>query len=153
MKRSQREREFSASDLMAAVAGGLFGVTIGYLLGSSVGRVNSRRIGGAVRRWRDRHSAPAVWTEEEAERLEVRVLDALSNDVVLARRPIRVAVLGMGLVELTGTVHRTAEAGLAGDLVQGVPGVETVLNHLLVEGVDQAAVPVGGPDAPRAARG
>ena len=128
-------------------------MAIGYVLGSAVGRVNSRRIGGAFRRWRKRRATPAVWTDEEAERLEARVLDALSADVVLARRPIRVAVLGMGLIELTGTVHRTAEAGLASDVVQQVPGVNTILNHLLVAGVDQAVVPVRGPDAPRAARG
>ncbi len=152
MKRREHERDFAASDLLAAVAGGVFGLGVGYIIGSSVGRVNSRRIGRAVRRWQDRRGASAVWTDEEAERLEARVLDALSNDVVLARRPIRVAVLGMGLVELTGSVHRSTEAGLAGDVVQHVPGVETVLNHLLVDGVDQAAVPVGGPDAPRAAR-
>ena len=153
MKRTEHERDFAAGDLLAAVAGGVFGLGIGYIIGSSVGRVNSRRIGRAVQRWQDRRSTSTVWTEDEAERLEARVLDALSNDVVLARRPIRVAVLGMGLVELTGAVHRSSEAGLAGDLVQHVPGVETVLNHLLVDGVDQAAVPVGGPDAPRAARG
>jgi hypothetical protein len=154
VKRTEHEREFAASDLLAAVAGGVFGLGLGYVLGSSVGRVNSRRISRAVQRWQDRHGqSHAVWTDDEAERLEARVLDALSNDVVLARRPIRVAVLGMGLVELTGTVHRSSEAGLAGDLVQHVPGVETVLNHLLVDGVDQPAVPVGGPDAPRAARG
>ncbi|MFI5213469.1 MAG: BON domain-containing protein [Gemmatimonadales bacterium] len=152
MKRTEHERDFAASDLLAAVAGGVFGLGLGYILGSSVGRVNSRRISRAVRRWQDRRGANVVWTEDEAERLEARVLDALSNDVVLARRPIRVAVLGMGLVELTGTVHRSTEAGLAGDVTQHVAGVETVLNHLLVDGVDQAAVPVGGPDAPRAAR-
>jgi hypothetical protein len=153
VKRTQRERVFAASDLLAAVAGGVFGLGVGYVIGSSVGRVNSRRIGRAVRRWQDHRGGAVVWTDEEAERLEARVLDSLSNDVVLARRPIRVAVLGMGLVELTGTVHRASEAGLAFDLVQHVPGVETVLNHLLVDGVDHTAVPVGGPDAPRAARG
>jgi hypothetical protein len=152
VKRREHERDFGPSDLLAAVAGGVFGLGVGFVVGSSVGRVNSWRIGRAVRRWHNRHGAGVVWTDEEAERLEARVLDALGNDVVLARRPIRVAVLGMGLVELTGTVHRSTEMGLAGDVVQHVPGVETVLNHLLVDGVDQAAVPAGGPDAPRAAR-
>jgi hypothetical protein len=148
-----RRRGFAPGDVLAALAGGVFGVGIGYLLGSSVGRVNSRRIGSAMQRLRGRRAAPRVWTDEEAERLEWRVLDALSGDVVLARRPIRVAVLGMGLLELTGTVQRTAEVGLASDVVQRVPGVETVLNHLLVDGVEQGAVSVGGPHAPRAARG
>jgi hypothetical protein len=148
-----RRRGFAPGDVLAALAGGTFGVGIGYLLGNAIGRVNSRRIGGAIQRLRGSRSAPRVWTDEEAERLEWRVLDALSGDVVLARRPIRVAVLGMGLLELTGTVQRTAEVGVASDVVQRVPGVETVLNHLLVDGVDQGAPPVGGPHAPRAARG
>jgi len=147
-----RSRSFAPGDVLAALAGGVVGVGLGYILGNAVGRVNSRRIGSAMQRWRERRAVPRVWTEEEAERLEWRVLDALSGDVVLARRPIRVAVLGMGLVELTGTVQRTAEIGLASDVVQRVQGVETVLNHLMVEGVDQH-VPVGGPHAPRAARG
>jgi len=153
MKRIAHRRRTTAGDLFVAVTGGALGVALGYVLGSSVGRVNSRRIMGAVRRWQDRRPGPAVWTDEEAERLEARVLDALSGDVVLARRPIRVAVLGMGLVELTGTVQRTAEVGLASDIVQATAGVDTVLNHLLVQGVDRTAVPVQGPDAPRAARG
>ena len=153
MKRIARRRRTTAGDLLVAVTGGALGALLGYVLGSGVGRVNSRRIAGAVRRWQDRRPGPAVWTDEEAERLEARVLDALSGDVVLARRPIRVAVLGMGLVELTGTVHRTSEVGVASDIVQAVSGVQTVLNHLLVRGVDRTAVTVSGPDAPRAARG
>jgi len=153
VKHAHDEHGFAASDALAALAGGVFGVALGYVVASSVGRVNSRRIGAAVKRWSGTRPVAAVWTEEAAERLEARVLDALAGDVVLARRPIRVAVLGMGLVELTGTVHRPAEIGLASDAVETVPGVATVLNHLLVEGVDKTAVSVRGPDAPRAARG
>ena len=53
--------------------------------------------------------------------------------MVLARRAIRVAVLGMGLVELTGRVLHTSEIALAGDIAQRVEGVETVLNHLVLQ--------------------
>jgi len=147
-----RDEGPSAADLVAGLAGAVLGLTVGYVLGGSVGRVNAHRIKNAYRRWRDRPAQPKVWTEEEAERLEARVLDALGRDVVLARRPIRVAVLGLGLVELSGRVLHPSEVGLAGDIAQRVAGVDTVLNHLLIEGVDKAAVGVSGPSTPRASR-
>lgn len=153
MRRSQNDSHSLASDLLAAVAGAALGLATGYILAGSVGRVNSRRIKGIVRRWSGTQLSPSVWTREAAERLEVRVLDALSQDVVLARRAIRVAVLGMALVELTGTVLHTSEIGLASDIVQRVPGVETVLNHLVVTVPDRPVSPADGPNAPRAARG
>jgi hypothetical protein len=153
VRRSDRDRGFDAKDALAALAGGVVGLAVGFVAGSSLGRVNSRRIKSAVSRLRGRQAVPKVWNDEEAERLEARVLDALAQDVVLARRPIRVAVLGLGLVELTGTVRHSTEIGLAGDIVQGTVGVRTVLNHLLVGGAEHPSVTVPGPNAPRAARG
>ncbi len=151
MRRIRRRHRdhVSAGDLFAAVGGALVGLVVGFVAGASVGRVNKQRLRRAVGRMR---TAPMVWTAEEAERLVARVLDALARDVVLARRPIRVQVLGMGLVELTGRVLHASEIGLAGDIVQQVEGVKTVLNHLLVQGVE-ASVDVPGPKTPRAARG
>lgn len=146
------DRSIDATDLLTAAAGAVIGLALGYVAGGSIGRVNSRRIKSAVQRWRQRRARPAVWTHELAERLEARVLDALGRDVVLARRPIRVSVLGMGLVELTGTVHHTPEIGVASDIVENVAGVETVLNHLVVEPLRPVS-PASGPNAPRAARG
>lgn len=147
-----RERTIDATDLLAAAAGAAIGLAIGFIAGGSVGRVNSHRIKNAVRRWRDRRGEAGVWTHELAERLEARVLDALARDVVLARRAIRVAVLGMGLVELTGTVVHVAEIGAASDIVQEVAGVDTVLNHLVVA-AGPVVAPKSGPGTPRAARG
>lgn len=153
MRRIQRQSVFDASSLVAAAAGGVLGVALGYVVGGSIGRVNARRFRGAVERLRGREGEHAVWTEEAAERLEARVLDALSRDVVLARRPIRVTVLGMGLVELTGSVLHSSEIGLASDIVEHVDGVDTVLNHLVVVAPDRSVSPVSGPKTPRAARG
>ena len=147
-----RETTIDATDLLAAAAGAALGLAIGYIAGGSIGRVNSHRIKNAVRRWGKKHGHAAVWTHELAEQLEARVLDALSRDVVLARRAIRVAVLGMGLVELTGTVLHVPEIGVASDIVQEVEGVDTVLNHLVVV-TGPAVTPASGPNAPRAARG
>ena len=152
MRRRVRHPKFDVSALVAAAAGAVLGVAMGYLAGGSVGRVNARRLSGAVSRLRARDSGEVVWTDEAAERLEARVLDALSQDVVLARRPIRVTVLGLGLVELTGTVLHSSEIGLASDIVEHVDGVDTVLNHLVVVAPDRSATP-SGPRTPRAARG
>lgn len=155
MPRVRSEPAIQAADILAMIGGGVLGLALGFVAGGSVGRVNSRRIALAVERWRSHRTphATRVWTEEDAERLEARVLDALSRDVILARRPIRVRVLGMALVELSGRVSHVSEVALAGDIAQEVDGVDTVLNHLLVTGVDETVVAVPGPSTPRAARG
>jgi len=130
--RSNQNR-IDAADLLAALAGATLGLAVGFVAASTVGRINTRRLRSAVERWRGRVRDPRVWTREAADMLEARVLDALRQDVVLARRAIRVAVLGMGLVELTGRVLHTSEIALAGDIAQQVDGVDTVLNHLIVQ--------------------
>jgi len=152
VRRSKQHPLLDVRNLASIAAGSLLGVVIGYIAGGSVGRVNARRIRGAVERFRSREGHEATWTEESAERLEARVLDALSRDVVLARRPIRVTVLGMGLVELTGSVVHSSEIGLASEIVEEVDGVDTLLNHLVVEAPDRTVTPPG-PKTPRAARG
>lgn len=126
-------RPFNGADLLAALAGATLGIAAGFIAASSVGRINTRRLRSAVDRWRGRMRDPRLWTREAADMLEARVLDALRQDVVLARRAIRVAVLGMGLIELTGRVLHTSEIALAGDIAQRVEGVDTVLNHLVVQ--------------------
>ena len=151
MARRPKTRDtFDPRDFLAGVAGAFLGLAAGYIVAGSVGRVNAHRVKNAVRRWRDRPRG-GLWTADAAERLEAAVLDALARDVVLARRPIRVTVLGQGLVELTGRVASAAEVGIACDATQDVDGVTTVLNHILVDGAD-AGVDVPGPKAPRAAR-
>lgn len=155
MKRRTRT-SFEVADALAVLSGAALGVALGYVAGEAVGRVDRQRLAGLLAGWREdraRRRAARVWTEDDAERLEAAVLDALKRDVVLARRAIRVKVLGMGLIELTGRVAHVPEVGLAGDTAAAVSGVDTVLNHLLVSGVDETVVQVGGPQAPRAARG
>ncbi len=138
--------------LLAAGAG--VGLLLGYVAGERVGRVNSRRVRRALGRWRERHGhRDEPWTEEEAEQLERRVLDALRRDVVLGRRAIRVGILDGGIVELTGRVAHASEVALAATVVRHVAGVRLLLNHLLVPGTDAEARPVEGPSRPLAARG
>lgn len=138
-----RSTPFDGMDVLAGLAGGVLGIALGFVAASSVGRINTHRLRSAVDRWRGRIRDPRVWTREAADLLEAKVLDALRQDVVLARRAIKVAVLGMGLVELTGRVLHTSEIALAGDIAARVEGVDTVLNHLVVQ------APVTPPKAAR----
>ena len=150
MSREDRRREWTISDLLVVAVGAGFGLALGYFAAERVGRVNTKRVQSALQRWRERRGRPPEpWTDEDAERLEARVLDALRRDTVLGRRPVRVRVFEGGIVELSGRVAHPTEVQLAGRVVGAVSEVRTVLNHLLVTGTGPSA----GPSTPRAARG
>ena len=154
MSRHEHRSPFTVGDLLLLAGGAGLGLALGYFAAERVGRVNSRRVAGALERWRTRHARPEnPWTAAEAERLESRVLDALRRDAALGRRPVRVRVLAEGIVELSGRVAHPNEVSLAGNVVRAVDGVRTVLNHLLVPGADEEARVVPGPSTPLAARG
>jgi osmotically-inducible protein OsmY len=65
--------------------------------------------------------------------LEERVLEAFNNDPILAERAIDIGAMGTGVIELAGWVESDDEAEHAMTLARGVPGVETVVNRLLVD--------------------
>lgn len=65
--------------------------------------------------------------------LEERVLEAFNNDPILAERAIDIGAIGEGVIELAGWVDSDDEAHHAMTLARGVPGVETVVNRLLVD--------------------
>lgn len=65
--------------------------------------------------------------------LEERVLEAFNNDPILAERAIDIGTMGEGIIELAGWVDSDDEAEHAMTLARGVPGVETVVNRLLVD--------------------
>lgn len=77
-------------------------------------------------------SESALRAEDKARRLEERVLVALRNEPVLGSRSIELAVVGDGVVELTGSVNAIEEVSQAAALVRGVPGVSMVLNRIEV---------------------
>lgn len=154
MSRDSRRSDWTISDLLVVAAGAGLGLVLGYFAGERVGRVNTKRVTSAIERWKRRHGRPAEpWTDEDSERLEARVLDALRRDAVLGRRAVRVRVFEGGIVELSGRVAHPSEVQLAGRVIEAVPEVRTVLNHLLVTGADGPVPAVAGPNTPRAARG
>jgi osmotically-inducible protein OsmY len=69
--------------------------------------------------------------------LEERVLEAFNNDPVLAERAIDIGSVGTGIIELAGWVDSDDEAEKAMTLARGVPGVQTVVNRLMVDDEEQ----------------
>lgn len=89
------------------------------------------------------NGAEASRRTDDTRRLEERVLRALKNEPVLSARSIEIAVVGEGVVELTGTVHAIEEVGQASAIARSVPGVTMVLNRIVVRtggNIDTASV-------------
>jgi BON domain-containing protein len=67
-----------------------------------------------------------------AEELEERVLEAFRNDPILSERAVDIGALEDGIIELTGSVNSDDESRQAMVIARGVPGVETVVNRLVI---------------------
>jgi hypothetical protein len=67
-----------------------------------------------------------------AEALEERVLEAFRNDPTLSERAIDIGAVEDGIIELTGWVNSEDESHQAVVVARGVPGVETVVNRLVI---------------------
>jgi hypothetical protein len=63
-------------------------------------------------------------------RMEDEVVDRLRADAYVSQRPIEVAALADGIIELSGTVATEWESDRAAMVAQGAAGVRTVLNRL-----------------------
>lgn len=70
---------------------------------------------------------------DEVPLLEERVLEAFNNDPILAERAIDIGSVGRGIIELAGWVDADDEAEHAMTIARGVPGVETVVNRLMID--------------------
>jgi hypothetical protein len=71
--------------------------------------------------------------ETGAPLLEERVLEAFNNDPILAERAIDIGSMGSGVIELAGWVDNDDEAEHAMTVARGIPGVDTVVNRLMVD--------------------
>ena len=79
---------------------------------------------------------------ETLPRVEIeRVLEAFRNDPILSERAVDIGAIGRGIIELTGWVHAEDETQHAVTITRGVPGVDTVVNRLVVRdegpGIDE----------------
>jgi hypothetical protein len=64
--------------------------------------------------------------------LEERVLEAFTNDPILSERAVDIGAIRASTIELIGTVFSDEEHDYATTLTGGVPGVEKVVNRLVV---------------------
>jgi hypothetical protein len=67
-----------------------------------------------------------------AEELEERVLEAFRNDPTLSERAVDIGAVEDGIIELTGWVNSEEESHQAVVVARGVPGVQTVVNRLVI---------------------
>jgi len=137
-----RDDESSLGNVFASLA-------IGALAGFAAGVVLSQKVGGLrglTSRLRgrfdddDQSASDAIDDqlgddEDDIEgdpSIEERVLEAFRNDPVLSERAVDIGSVGVGVVELSGWVDSDDEIAHAATIARGTPGVDNVVNHLVV---------------------
>jgi len=107
------------------------GLAAGFTLGEWIGGVNRIRVRGVARRLRE--GVPARLTSSAS----VRAVEAaLQAEPRLAGVPVEVMAVARGVVELRGWVPSRAARALAGRTALAAPGIDSVINSLLVRGED-----------------
>jgi len=107
------------------------GLVTGFVLGEWIGGVSRLRVSDAARRLRE--PAPTRLTTSASARA---VLAALQSEARLAGIPVDALPVARGVVELRGWVPSRAARTLAGRTALATPGIESVINSLLVRGED-----------------
>ncbi|MDH3496128.1 MAG: BON domain-containing protein [Gemmatimonadota bacterium] len=130
MTRTDDRRDGALTLALTAVAGFALGTVAGMVLGGSMGRLHGERVRHAFGRLRRSSRAP---NPEETERA---VRAALSADETTRDLDLQVHAPGDGLVELTGVVTDALVRRAAADVARSAPGVEVVVNRILVQGTD-----------------
>jgi hypothetical protein len=139
---------FRYRDEGESLGGALAKIGIGVAAGFVVGVIMAQKIGGISgisSRLRDRiaglrgddmdhHRVGRGVTADESldTALEERVLEAFRNDPILSERGIDIGAVGEATIELTGWVDTTEESERATTITRGVPGIETVVNRIIV---------------------
>jgi len=138
---------FRYRDEGESLGGALAKIGIGAATGFVVGVIMAQKIGGISglsSRLRDKIAglrgddlddirvARGLTDESLDTELEERVLEAFRNDPILSERGIDIGSIGEGTIELTGWVETTDESERATTITRGVPGVETVVNRIIV---------------------
>jgi len=117
------------------------GLVAGFALSEWVGGVSRVRVGRAAQRLRA--AAPARLTIAASARAVAVALQAESR---LAGLRIEALPVSRGVVELRGWVPTRAARTVAGRAALAVPGIESVINSILVRGEDDQSPP-GRPQA------
>jgi hypothetical protein len=127
----QRDRLTGMQVMLWSGLGVGAGLVAGFLLSEWVGGVNRVRVTGVARRLRQ--GTPTRLTSSASARA---VEAALEAEPRLAGIPIEAMAVARGVVELRGWVPTRAARAIAGRAALAVPGIESVINSLLVRGED-----------------
>ena len=153
-----RDDESSSTPIvLGALAGAVAGFLLGMVVSQEVGGLRGmkarlrrhaappREFAGAAEEegYDDVDAAEGDEAEDEIEddidpEIELSVLEAFRDDPVLCERAVDIGSLGAGIIELAGSVDTEKEAAHAVAIARAVPGVETVVNRLVI-GDDEAA--------------
>jgi hypothetical protein len=129
----RHNERLSAGDMVLWGSLGLAtGLVAGVALGGWVGDVNRPRIERAARRLRE--PAPDRPTSQADMARQARA--ALGAEATLGALSLDASAVARGVVELRGWVPSRAARALAARTVRAVPGVESVINSILVRGED-----------------
>ena len=139
----RHDDELSGGEVvLLAVLGAGAGLLASIALSEWVGEVNSGRVRRIAERLREQ--GPTRLTAAASARA---VQVALNAEPRLAGLPIEARAVSRGAVELRGWVPSRSMRTAAGRTALAVPGIESVINSLLVRGEDDRP----SPDQPRAA--
>jgi BON domain len=139
----RQDDELSGGEVVLwAVLGAGAGLLASIALSEWVGEVNSGRVRRIAERLREQ--GPTRMTAAASARA---VQVALNAEPRLAGLPIEARAVSRGAVELRGWVPSRSMRTAAGRTALAVPGIESVINSLLVRGEDDRP----SPDQPRAA--
>ena len=127
-----QERLSAGEVLLWGSLGIATGLVAGVALGGWVGDVNRPRIERAARRLRE--AAPTRPASPADVARQARA--ALGAEATLGTLSLDAAAVARGVVELRGWVPSRAARALAARTVRAVPGVESVINSILVRGED-----------------
>jgi hypothetical protein len=125
------DRLSGAQTILWTGLGAAVGLVAGFALSEWVGGVSRTRVRGVARRLRQ--PAPTRLTTSASARA---VEAALRAEPRLAGIAIETLAVARGVVELRGWVPTRAARAIAGRAALAAPGIESVINSLLVRGED-----------------
>lgn len=135
----RRSKRLSGAQIFLWTTFGLgSGLVAGFALSEWVGGVNQTRVRRVAKSLG--HSSPSHHTSAASARA---VEAALSAESRLTGYPLTVVPITRRSVELRGWVGDRAARTLAARVAGAVPGVETVINSILVRGEDDRIIPGG----------
>lgn len=125
--------QLSAFQIVTWAAVGLTGgLVVGFVLAEWLGDVNAPRVRRAARRMRQPPPRPVLSAASTARATAA----ALAADPELCELGLAATPVSSGTVELHGWVRTRAARARAGRVAAGVPGVDAVINSILVRGED-----------------